>query len=231
MQYGDNIVVSGLTAAGKTTHARLLANWLDYRYISATQIMLEIAGYSEKTIEGIWLRGDPNIRSILTSVSVARKLTDTLVRLAATENFMVFDAWGLSWAYQGPLVRLWIDSDRLSRSWKCYVSQGPSPSLSVVECAKLVDDKDLQTRSLFQNEYDIDIFSDRSVFDVILDNSWLIREPTRDAADRGIRDFDVVLRTVVQRFRSGEPIRPLVGIESWSDSDGYRGTAVKEARV
>ena len=231
MQYGDSIAISGLTAAGKTTHAQLLAHWLDYRYISATQIMLEIAGYGESTIEGIWLRADPNIRSVLTDISVARKLTDTLTRLAATERSVVFDSWGLSWAYQGPLVRLWIDSDRLSRSWKCYVSQGPSPSLSVVECTRLIDDKDLQTRSLFREEYGVDIFSDRSVFDVVLDNSWLIRQPTREAADRGIRDFDAVFRRVIQRFWSGEPIKPLVGIEPWSDSDGYRGIVVKAAKV
>jgi cytidylate kinase len=37
-----NIAFAGLTAAGKTTHARRLAADLGYRYVSATDILLEI---------------------------------------------------------------------------------------------------------------------------------------------------------------------------------------------
>lgn len=37
-----NIAFAGLTAAGKTTHARRLAADLGYSYVSATDILLEI---------------------------------------------------------------------------------------------------------------------------------------------------------------------------------------------
>jgi hypothetical protein len=39
-----NIAFAGLTAAGKTTHARRLAADLGYSYVSATDILFEILG-------------------------------------------------------------------------------------------------------------------------------------------------------------------------------------------
>ncbi len=56
-----NIAFAGLTAAGKTTHARRLAADLGYRYVSATDILLEIlalAGLSSSQLETARLAGN-----------------------------------------------------------------------------------------------------------------------------------------------------------------------------
>jgi len=224
---GDNSAISGLTAAGKTTHAQLLAYSLNYEYVSATRVMLEIAGVKARDPDRVWFSGDQHIREILTDIQLARDLTAELIRLATTRQRLVIDTWGLSWVFQGPLVRIWIDSDRLSRTWKCYVSQGNEHQYSIAQCAQIMDQKDLKTRELFREEYNIDIFSDRSVFDVVLDNSWLIREPTRAAADAGIRSFDSTLRKIISYLRAGRSLKTLVGTEYWSNDHGYQGAHVR----
>ena len=230
MKLGDNIVISGLTAAGKTTHSRLLAAFLDYEYVSATELVMAIAGIKNTTTDRVWFRGDAKVRKALTSIETAKELTRQLTELAASKRHVVFDSWGLAWAFDGPLVKIWIESDRLSRSWKCYVSQGAAPTLSVVECKQLMDEKDLATRKTFSQEYGIDIFADRDVFDIVVDNSWLIRAPTRDAADAGILRFDETLRKVFSQLLHGQPLDDLVGRESSSPDIGYEGVQVRAIR-
>lgn len=227
MNVGDNIAVSGLTAAGKTTHAQLLAQWLDYEYISATQLILDIAGIEARSTDNVWFRSDSRVRDMLTSLEAARKLTSTLTELAATRRRIVFDTWGLAWAFNGPLIKVWIESDRLSRTWKCYVSQGPRPQLSLTECRKVMDEKDLETRDTFRKEYGVDIFTDRTVFDAVLDNSWLISEPTRESADHGIARFDRTLRSVISHLSGSQVADVAVGEESWNETHGYEGVVVR----
>jgi hypothetical protein len=48
-----NIAFAGLTAAGRTTHARLLAEQLGYEVVSATTIILDILGVRANP-EQIW---------------------------------------------------------------------------------------------------------------------------------------------------------------------------------
>lgn len=46
-----NIAFAGLTAAGKTTHAKILAHELDYEYVSATKIILDMRDLIAKKSE------------------------------------------------------------------------------------------------------------------------------------------------------------------------------------
>ena len=42
-----NVAFAGLTAAGKTTHSKILAEQLGFKYVSATQTILDIIGMDE----------------------------------------------------------------------------------------------------------------------------------------------------------------------------------------
>lgn len=193
-----NIAFAGLTAAGKTTHARLLADHLGYKYVSATEILLDILGFKSQDPKRVWFQHMDEIEQARTDETVDEELESRLIELADSKDGLVLDTWALPWIYSAPLVRIWIESDRLSRHWKCYVSQGDSPRLTLEECAALIDRKDGATRQSFLKRHNFDLFSDHGVFDAALTNTHMIDAPTATASKVGIQTFEPVMRMVTE---------------------------------
>jgi cytidylate kinase len=50
-----NIIISGLTAAGKTTHALLIARRLGYDYVSASSLMLRALDVEPDQSNTLWV--------------------------------------------------------------------------------------------------------------------------------------------------------------------------------
>lgn len=192
-----NIAFAGLTAAGKTTHARLLAQALGYRYVSATEILLEILGI-DGTAERVWFTQSGRIWAAREGDAADEELERRLLEMARTNDGIVFDTWALAWIADSPMVRVWIESDTPSRSRKCYVSQGRRKALSVQACTALVEEKDELTRASFLRRHGFDIAYDRERYDVQLDNSQLIPSATDRAAKAGIAQFAPVIEEVVR---------------------------------
>lgn len=192
---GVNVAFSGRTAAGKTTHARLLARELGYGYVSATEVLLDILGMPVAA-EGIWLERYDEVQAARAGDAADEELDRRLLELAASRRRTVFDTWALAWVAPGPLVRVWIESDLPSRARKCLVSQTRS-RLSLPECDALVREKDSHTREAFKRRHGFDLFVDRDRYDLVLCNSHLIPTADRESADRGIAAFAPVVRGAV----------------------------------
>lgn len=198
---GTNIAFAGLTAAGKTTHARLLAAQLGYEYVSATDILLEILGHSGPR-ESVWFTHFEEIEKARDGWAADIELEHRLIELCRTRERTVFDTWALAWIGPDPLLRVWIESDLPSRTRKCYVSQEVS-DLSLKQCGELVREKDESTRVNFIERHGFDLRADRGRYDLILDNSDLIPEPTRECADLGISKFSPVILDAVRSKLDG----------------------------
>jgi cytidylate kinase len=186
-----NVVVSGLTAAGKTTHALLLARWLDFDYVSASQLMLTRLNVAQDPNNALWTTRMQEIEARRDSHPVDRDVNDLLLREVGARTNTVFDSWSLPWLVgEVPCLRLWIESSEESRALKARVSQEPyGPFLSSEACRELVTEKDASTARRFEPLLGVDIRRDRSVFDLVMDNADLIDEPTIAAARRGISVF------------------------------------------
>jgi cytidylate kinase len=130
---------AGLTAAGKTTHAKRLADELGYDYVSATDILLAILGIDDPS-DQIWFARLGEIQAARGDGAVDIELEQRLVSLNRTRQRTVFDTWALAWIGEGPLVRIWIESDLESRVRKCLVSQR-SGRLDAHECRSLIEEK------------------------------------------------------------------------------------------
>ncbi len=193
-----NIAFAGLTAAGKTTHALLLADELGYEYVSATKILLELLDMPAVDHRSVWFSKLDEINKLREGDALDDALEARLIQLATERDGLVLDTWALPWISDGPMIRIWIESDRRSRSWKCYVSQGETYERDIEACAALIDAKDQTTRNIFQRRHKFDLFSDRSIFDLIVENTHLIDSPTREGADRGIEAFAPVVATAVK---------------------------------
>lgn len=191
MNFTTNIAFAGLTAAGKTTHARRLAEELQYDYVSATEILLEILGIDEAS-DQVWFTRLGEIQDARDDGIVDRELEQRLIALARTRQRTVFDTWALAWIADTPMVRIWLESDFPSRVRKCVVSQR-SRRLSPDECGALIREKDDYNRAIFLRRHGFDLFEDRYRYDVVLCNSHLIPEATAMAAESGINAFAPVV--------------------------------------
>ncbi|WP_018681500.1 cytidylate kinase family protein [Actinokineospora enzanensis] len=194
-----NVTISGLTAAGKTTHALLLARELDYDYVSASSLLLSALGVSAGGRNTLWATGLSTVERMRDARPVDRDLNDRLRNELRTRDRTVFDSWAAPWLSEGGCVRVFIESDRPSRARKARVSQEPcGPFLTQRECGALLDTKDTTTAERLLPLLGLDIRRDRTVFDVVMDNSALIEAPTVTAARRGIAQFHPELVTAVR---------------------------------
>jgi cytidylate kinase len=191
----SNIAFAGLTAAGKTTHAKRLAAELGYDYVSATDILLEILGIDDPS-DQVWFARLHEIQEARGDDAVDIELERRLVSMNRTRQRTVFDTWALAWIGGNPLVRIWIESDLESRARKCLVSQR-SQRLDVHECRNLIREKDEFNRSIFRRRHGFDLFADRYRYDAVLCNSHLIPTATAGAAQSGIGVFAPIVRASV----------------------------------
>ncbi len=96
-----NIAFAGLTAAGKTTHARILAAQLGYEWISATALLLDLLGMSNRP-EHVWFTDYKRIQQARADDRVDRELERRLSALVQSRDGLILDSWAMAYIYEGP---------------------------------------------------------------------------------------------------------------------------------
>jgi cytidylate kinase len=191
------IIVSGLTAAGKTTHGELLAKHYGLRFVRMVDVMGDVLrrrhpeSAAAGLISDVWTRRRDDLRE---QDEETDREADRRMLAEAESGSGVYDAWALPWLYgRRNAIRLWIESDAPSRARKCVVSalmRGREPP---IDPAAANEEKDEWTRRRFQALYGFELAPSADVFDVIANNSHLIPDATIESAQRGIAAFHPTL--------------------------------------
>lgn len=214
-----NIMIAGLTAAGKTTHAQILAERHGLRYESASARILDLVGKSGPIRSDFWVSEEG--QRAQGRHDLIKQVDEELVALAGTASGVVFDSFGLPWTSSAPGFRIRIESILSSRVWKAMVSHRYESDVhrrlswafahadeagvaaiidrvdhtsgnehTKVETALLLQEKDYESRRYFQAEYGFDLFEHHDVFDLIVDISSFVAAPSLEACVASIRQAD-----------------------------------------
>lgn len=173
------VVVSGLTAAGKTTLCRRLSSAFALPFFSGSDVLRRFLGSSEK----YW---SPAVDRARDSLAFEKRVDEEMLDVLRSQEKGAFDAWGLPWFSKDSALRIWIESDYESRLRKCrvsYLERGESKTKS--ECERIMSSKDQKSREVFLANWGFDIFSDRVPFDIGIDCSRLIPAVSIEAARVG----------------------------------------------
>jgi len=186
-----NIMICGLTAAGKTTHARRLARERGLRYVSAVEAIAAISGTGkvQATDSTFWTSPDGQKLDARRRQEawIDEQLDQELKRLSLDSVPSVFDTFGLPWISPAPAIRVWLESSYESRLLKAAVSHLGDPDVRQEDLPEVIRNKDQFIRDDFLKRYGFDIFQDRAVFDVVIDISPYIKEATFVASEASIR--------------------------------------------
>lgn len=190
----QNILISGLTSAGKTTHAKLLAQEYGLQYISASTIMLKLAGLPTEQPLDFWVT--PEGLNLSRSMSWI-EIDNECRRIEANCNNTVFDTWSMPWLFSRKCMVIWIESSLESRVMKAHVSHKGQSKLTNAEVTKNLEVKDNFAREQILENYCVDLFQDRMPFNLIVDIGDLITAPTQAASLVSIRDAHEIISGAV----------------------------------
>ena len=200
LRYKGNVCISGLTAAGKTTHSHLLCGKYGLIYVSGSQIQLNFLGLSPIQTRDFWIT--PAAKRLWNEEDFVR-IDSELLRLESVADGYIFDTSTMPWRHQRSALCIWLESTLESRVVKSVVSHHGNGPLELEEYAERVAEKDRSTVSLYKRLYGINIGSDLSCFDLVIDVSSLIAKPSLESAFHSIAVTHSIIDPAVGWYLTG----------------------------
>jgi cytidylate kinase len=227
-----HVIIAGLTASGKTTQAKRLAQILGLRYVSGAAIRAELLGISEEVHADsqFWLdrdRGGAIDRArLLRDDPRDKNVENELIAIAKGSEGCVFDTWVMPWLFNEQCLCVYLRSPQRTRAYRLLKYSQSSSSLE--EVVKELKQKDELARKFFLEAYRVDIEFDMSPFDIIIDS----KESAIDASAQ-ISVVSHYLATMSQLALAGDAVelkrvrlpasnREEQGVKLWIDMALFR---------
>jgi cytidylate kinase len=198
--YRGNVCISGLTAAGKTTHGHLLAGEFGLTYVSGSQIQLNFMGVSPIQTKDFWITEDAKP---LWNKDAFSRIDAELLRIESFSDGCIFDTSTMPWRHRRPALSIWLGSSLESRVLKSIISHRGRSRFELDDYPTLIAEKDASTQQIYKDLYGIRIGEDFSCFDLILDIGSLIKSATLEASLASIKITHDVIRPAVAWYLTG----------------------------
>jgi len=170
------ICVAGMTACGKSTAARRLAQKYRLKYVSGGIALKELAvrvGY--RAGEKDWWETTEGMRFLERRLRDFRfdKQVDAELLKWAEEGNVVLDSWTMPWLFKNGF-KIWIDVSLEERARRL----ARRDKVSIKKAVKVILEKDGKTKRIYEKLYGFKLGEDFSPFDVVLDTELLSADET-----------------------------------------------------
>jgi cytidylate kinase len=187
------ICLAGLTACGKSTAARRLAEKYRLTYVSGGTALKELAlklGYKAKS-KGWWEtpEGMRFLEQRLRDPKFDKQIDAQLLE-RAEHGDVVLDSWTMPWLTKKGF-KIWLEVSPAERAKRLAHRDG----LSLKEAEQVIKEKDGKTRRIYERLYGFKLGEDYSPFDLILDSETLSSDEVFDTLSL------VIDRLVLKRSR------------------------------
>ena len=188
------ICISGMTASGKSTAARRVAEKYDMSLYSGGDALKALAieaGYMSLS-RGWWesKEGLAFLQQRWTDPSFDKKVDIKLLEYAKQGN-VVLDSWTMPWLFDDGF-NIWIDASKEVRVNRLARRDNLSLSASL----KILEEKEETTKQIYKKLYGFSLGEDFSPFDLILDTDKL-------DADKVFQTVSVAIDRLVFKKRRG----------------------------
>jgi len=192
--FKHNVAITGLTAAGKTTHSHITIKEFGFGYVSASTILREKAGLTGEPSADFWL--SPKGQA-LTQKIIELGIDEALRDKEEASEFTIFDCRSLPWLTRRPILSIWLESSLESRVYKAIVSHGESEKRSFDEIRREIAAKDERDRGNLLRAFGFDLLNDWEPLDVVIDISDFIEAPSCKASWKSIQLAQDIISVVV----------------------------------
>ena len=157
------ITVSGLSASGKTTISKSLAEAFNLKYYSAGEIFRKIAKERKIPLEKF-----SGIRPKWLDLAIDRKTLELAVK-----GNVVLDGRLTGWvAGRWAKVRIWVDCPLYVRAKR----MAKRDNISVKKAREIIKQRDEEDRKKYLERYGVDVL-DKSIYNMVIKNSrWSLKE-------------------------------------------------------
>lgn len=165
------ICLAGLTACGKSTAARRLAEKYRLKYASGGLALMELAlkmGYRAKDTG--WWESPEGMRFLgqrLQNSTFDGKIDAQLLEWAE-QGDVVLDSWTMPWLFKKGF-KIWLDVSPEERAKRLTYRDG----ISLSEAKRIITEKDGKTKKIYEGLYGFKFGEDLGPFDLILDSESL----------------------------------------------------------
>jgi len=172
------ICIAGLTACGKSTAARRLAQKFSLKYASGGTALKEAAlkmGY--KASDRGWWESAEGMRFLghrARDLEMDRRIDDYLLKLAERGN-IVLDSWTMPWLSRKGF-KIWLEVSAEERARRL----GGRDGIGNEEAQRVIEEKDGKTRQIYDRLYGFKLGEDYSPFDLVLDSEHLSTDEVFD---------------------------------------------------
>ncbi len=170
------ICIAGLTASGKSTAARRIAEKFGLKYYSGGTALKELAAKLGYKVHGnTWWETSEGMRFLEQRLRDSRfdKQVDAEFLKASEVGNVVLDSWTMPWLSKRGF-KIWIEVSAEERARR-LVRRDKS---SLKEAEKAIAEKDGKTKRLFERLYGFKLGEDYSPFDLVLDTERLSSNET-----------------------------------------------------
>jgi len=170
------ICIAGMTACGKSTVARRLAEKYGLKYVSGGTALKELAirmGY--KAQERGWWETTEGTRFLERRLRDSRfdKQVDAELLNWAEQGNVVLDSWTMPWLFKNGF-KIWIEVSLQERAKRL----AHRDKMSLREAEKAITEKDGKTKRIYERLYGFKLGEDFSPFDLVLDTELLSANET-----------------------------------------------------